>query len=140
MASPNLVKQFLACWLQLGKKIYLQNGTEILSTPNTIIQGNKYSDEFEKIWAMILSENSGDCYLDGTTNTVRELLTSAWEIHPCSRCQMPVALITRGIQPIGCPCSDLENWPNKKLPIPRPPVDSLAKIREINERILGKNN
>lgn len=140
MASLKNVKQYLAHWFQLDKKVLLRNGQEILLPPKTIIQGDRYSDEFEKCWQTVLSPNSRDCYLEGSKQSFRELLTPAWEIESCARCQMPVAAKTLGIQPIGCPCSDLNNWPNTELPRPRSPIDSLARIKQISQRLNKVSN
>lgn len=135
MASANQVKKYLAHWFQLGKKIALRNGQEILLPPTSIIVGDRYSDEFETCWQLVLAPDNKDCYLEGTKQTIQELLTPVWEIQSCARCEMPVASIILGIQPIGCPCTDLNNWPNTELPKPRDPIDSLACIKKISDRL-----
>jgi hypothetical protein len=65
MASEQQVKRYLAYWFQLGKKVVIRNGNSALS-PQPVMTGDRYSDEFESIWQQILSPDSGDCYLEGT--------------------------------------------------------------------------
>ncbi len=137
MASEEQVKQHLAYWFQLGKKVLLRNGQEAL-LPQPVVEGNRYSWAFEDCWQRIISPDSGNCYLEGTTQDIKELLTSAWEITPCARCCMPVPIVSTGIQPIPCTCNDLPDWPNLELPKPRSPVDSLAHIKRICQRLKNK--
>ncbi|HEY9853919.1 MAG TPA: hypothetical protein V6D28_30905 [Leptolyngbyaceae cyanobacterium] len=138
MASENQVRQYLAYWFQLGKKIFIHSGhQELLPTP--VIQGERYSEEFEKCWQTIISPESGDCYLDGTEVSVAELLTPAWDITPCARCSMPVPIRNVGLPPVGCPCFDLSGWPNMEAPSPRSPVDNQARLSQIRDRLHQKN-
>lgn len=141
MASEQQVKQYLAYWFQLGKKIMLRNGKETI-LPKSIIEGNRYSSEFEVCWQKVISPESGDCYLEGTIQSIQELLTPAWEINPCARCKMPVPVVSLGIQPLPCPCNDLPQWPNKELPTPRSPVDNISYLNRIREHLdrTGKLN
>jgi hypothetical protein len=138
MASSEQVKEYLAYWFQLGKKILLRNGQEEM-LPQTVIVGDRYSSEFELCWQRILDPQSGDCYLEGTHQTIEELLTSKWEITNCARCQMPVPIINLGIQPTCCPCSDLPGWPNTTLPLPRIPINTSDKLNQIKHRLKGNN-
>lgn len=140
MASENQVRQYLAYWFQLGKKVWLRNGEEAV-VPRTVIQGDRYSDEFEKCWEKIISPANGDSYLEGTRETIAELLTPAWDISPCSRCSMPVTIRNVGMPPENCPCYDLPGWPNTEAPAPRSPIDSKAHLSRIRDRLLknGKN-
>ena len=135
MASTYQVKQYLAYWLQLGKKVAINNGDRRL-LPEKIIVGDRYSEEFEAVWQQILSPNSGDCYIEGTDETIAELLTAQWEIVSCSRCVMPIAMRTQGMPANYCPCSDLSTWPNSDLPHPRSPVSSESHLSSIRDRIL----
>ena len=135
MASPNYVKQYIAYWLQLGKRVFVGNAGEILLPPKSIIKGDRYSQEFEKYWQKIISPEIGECYLEGTRETIQDLLSPNWDILPCARCQMPVALIHRGIQLNSCPCSDLGNWPNMELPKPRSPIDNSIHLKKICFRL-----
>lgn len=135
MAAAAKVKEYLAFWFQLGKPVSLHNGKETV-LPSPVIEGDHYSDAFEACWLRLLSPNSGDCYLQGTTQTIADLLSSRWEIYGCSRCNMPVPMIDLGMQEGPCPCSDLVLWPNTVLPEPRSPVDSGARLGAIRDRLL----
>jgi hypothetical protein len=120
MATSSQVKQYLAYWFQLGKKAIVQNGQQSL-LPQPVVRGDAYSREFEDCWHFILSPESGDCYLEGTPQTIKQLLSPEWEI---------------GVQPAGCPCSDLPSWPNRELPIPRSPINTQKYLNEICRRLL----
>jgi hypothetical protein len=134
MASEQQIKRYLAYWLQLGKKVVIRNG-DLTLQPQSVIAGARYSDEFESIWQQILSPESGDCYLEGTTQTIGELLTPRWNLDPCARCDMPVPVINIGMPPELCPCNDLPLWPNTDIPAPREPVRSHERLREIRDRL-----
>ncbi|MDP8963689.1 MAG: hypothetical protein M3O33_06825 [Cyanobacteriota bacterium] len=134
MASEQQVKRYLAYWFQLGKKVVIRNGKSAL-LPQPVIAGDRYSDEFESIWQQILSPDSGECHLEGTPQTIAELLTPKWNIEGCARCEMPVPMIDIGMQPELCPCSDLPTWPNTELPQPREPISSQGRLREIRDRL-----
>jgi hypothetical protein len=134
MASEQQVRQYLAYWFQLGKGIVVHNGQETL-LPRPVIQGNRYSDEFEACWQRVSAVCAGDCYLEGTEQTIAKLLTPEWEISPCARCSMPVPLKTLGIASLDCTCSDLANWPDKEMPVPRSPVDTQAQLQKIRDRL-----
>ncbi|UBF25288.1 hypothetical protein K9N68_27335 [Kovacikia minuta CCNUW1] len=135
MASEQKVRQYLAYWFQLGKGVVLQGGNEVLH-PNPVIQGNQYSQAFEACWQQVLSPESGDCYLEGTTQTIAELLTPGWEIDACSRCSMPVPIKNLGaVSSLDCPCIDLPEWPNMEVPQPRSPVDSQTLLAQIRDRL-----
>ena len=137
MASQSQVKTYLAYWFQLGKKVILScTGQELL--PQPVIRGNFYSQEFGNCWQNIIANQGKDYYLEGTRQTIAELLTPAWEIVPCARCDMPVPILDLGIQPIGCPCDDLLSWPNSELPQPRSPVNNLVHISKIQNRLVAK--
>ena len=136
MASEQKVKQYLAYWFQLGKKVLIRNGQEAL-LPQVVIMGDRYSDEFEAVWQQILSSGEGDCYLEGTHETISELLTPAWELNSCARCSMPIPMRIIGMPPLACPCHDLPSWPNTSVPSPRDPIDSHEHLQGILNR-LGK--
>lgn len=134
MASPQQVKDYLASWLQLGKPIRVGLQQEPYSVQQ-VVQGDRYSSEFEALWQYVQGPESGECSLDGVVPTVADLLTDQWEITDCSRCQMPVSLPVAGIASPECPCHDLSNWPNTELPQPRTPVDSGQHLRSIYQRL-----
>lgn len=134
MASEVQVKQYLAHWFQLGKKVLLRNGQEAL-LPSSIIEGDRYSREFERCWERICSSNLNNAYVEGTEQSLQQLLSPAWDIDPCARCGMPVPTINLGMSSPGCPCDDLPNWPNSELPQPRSPVNSSTHLSKIRERL-----
>ncbi len=134
MATKQEVKKYLADWFQLGKKVVIGNGS--ILQPQRIIVGNHYSDEFEQCWQQILSSKAGDCYLEGTHQTIADLLTPAWEIELCARCNMPVAMYSMGMPAAICPCHNLQGWPNTELPAPRCPVDTQEYLHSIRDRLL----
>ena len=134
MASEQKVKRYLAYWFLLGKKVLLCNGQQAI-LPQPVMQGDCYSSEFERCWQRIISPDSGDCYLEGTEQSIEQLLTSAWDITPCARCNMPVPMIDLGMQSPNCPCYDLLTWPNTELPKPRSPVDNSTHLSKIQARL-----
>ncbi|PLZ96721.1 hypothetical protein CEN50_17550 [Fischerella thermalis CCMEE 5268] len=138
MASQNEVKKYLAYWFQLGKKVIISNGVETL-LPKPVIAGDRYSDEFEECWRKITSEKAGDCYLEGTSETIAELLTSDWEMFACSRCTMPIPVRSMGMPAESCPCNDLSDWPNTEVPLPRGPVNSQVQLKLIRDQLVKMN-
>jgi hypothetical protein len=134
MATKQEVKQYLAYWFQLGKKVMTNNGSASL-LPQPVIQGDRYSDEFETTWQQIISPETGECYLEGTQETIDELLTPTWEMSNCGRCTMPVPVRSLGMPPELCPCNDLANWPNTELPPPRSPVNNEEQLTAIRDRL-----
>jgi hypothetical protein len=136
MASANLVRQYLAYWFQLGKKVFTGNGQEAF-LPQTVLKGAYYSREFEECWLRISSSESGDCYLEGTSETIAQLLTPEWEIIQCARCPMPLPVRTVGMPAASCPCHDLPSWPNTEIPMPREPVSSQNHLNSIRHRLLA---
>ncbi|MEG3899276.1 MULTISPECIES: hypothetical protein [unclassified Microcoleus] len=134
MASESEVKKYVAYWFQLGKKVLICNGSEAL-LPKSVIAGDRYSREFEDCWQKIISPDSGDCYLQGTEQTIAQLLTPAWDISPCARCAMPVPFRDSGMPPELCPCNDLTNWPDTEMPQPRSPVSNQLQLSGIRDRL-----
>jgi len=141
MASQDQVKQYLAYWFQLGKKVLIKNGQEAL-LPQPVIQGNRYSAEFEECWQQLVSPTSKDCYLEGTQQTIAELLSPAWEINPCARCEMPVPVPNLGMPALTCPCIDLPTWPDTEMPQPRSPINTQSQLIQIRDRLMqaGQRN
>jgi hypothetical protein len=135
MASKQQVRQYLAYWFQAGKQVLIHNGREAL-LPQPVIQGDRYSDEFETCWQQVIGPHHGDCYLEGTDQTVDKLLSPEWDIHFCARCEMPVPIAVSGSQVLCCPCHDLPLWPNDEVPSPRSPVDSRAQLVQIRDRLM----
>jgi hypothetical protein len=135
MASKQEVRQYLAYWFQLGKKVVFVNGAATLQ-PKEVIQGDRYSQEFEEAWQRIISPNAGDCYLEGTEETIGQLLTNAWDMSYCARCSMPIIIRNLGMPTLSCPCNDLNSWPNEELPPPRSPVSSQEQLKNIRDRLV----
>lgn len=138
MASEQAVKEYLAYWFQLGKKVVMGDRSQTV-IPQQIMQGEGYSQEFENCWQQITAPNVKDSYLEGTLETISQLLTENWQISPCARCTMPVPRLDVGIASLLCPCTDLSNWPNTKLPQPRSPVNSQAKLTAICDQLENRN-
>lgn len=139
MASSEQVKTYLACWLQLGKKLVHHQQDKIdLSQP--VVNGARYSTEFETYWQQILAQQGKDYYLEGADCTIADLLSSGWEISTCARCQMPIPRLELGLQDPACPCVDVPLWPNTNLPLPRAPINSQIKIGQIRENLVAKHS
>lgn len=134
MASAAAVKTYLAHWFQLGKKLVWQNGAAEL-LPAKILQGDRYTPEFEACWSQIMSVGGRDCYISGSNITIQELLSPRWGIEQCARCTMPVPMIEIGTQSLDCTCSDLDNWPNSELPQPHAPINSQVQLAQIRQRL-----
>jgi hypothetical protein len=134
MAPQEQVKQYLAYWQQLGTRLILSNGQAV--APQLVVSGNHYSAEFEAGWQQVLAVEGKNCYLEGTAQTISDLLSDRWELVGCARCSMPVPMIQAGIQSNSCPCFDLPTWPNTELPPPRLPVDNHQQLDQIRARLL----
>ncbi len=137
MATPLQVKEYLACWLQLGRSVIIErtSGSTTLQ-PNTILGPRQFSPEFEAWWQTIQAQ-ADQCHLEGTNETIAELLSDQWEVTACSRCQIPVTIPTRGMVTHSCPCSDLESWPNDETLPPRQ-SDSFtqrSRLEHIHDRL-----
>jgi hypothetical protein len=135
MASQDQVRQYLAYWFQLGKKVLIKNGQAAL-LPQPVIRGDRYSAEFEECWQQIVSPDSKDCYLEGTHQTIAELLSPSWDIDPCARCAMPVPVPNMGMPALTCPCVDLPTWPDTATPQPRSPISTQSQLIQIRDRLM----
>ena len=107
MANTNEVKEYLACWFQLGKQVISNNNSQVL-LPSSVFGDNGYSKEFENCWELIIS---------------------------CARCSMPVAIRNVGVSSHICPCHNLSNWPNTDLPAPHIPISYQERLREICNKL-----
>ncbi len=134
LTNQDPVKAYLAHWFQLGKKLLFKSGQPGICPGSVLVPGG-YSSEFEALWQRIISGQAGDCYLDGTHETIAQLRQHHWEIIHCARCEMPIALPQNGLSPFNCPCAGLENWPNLDLPCPRCPADTQAQLSELQSRL-----
>jgi hypothetical protein len=137
MASLPEVKQYLAHWFQLGRKVYIRNG-DLAILPSRIFQEMDYSAEFDRCWELVTSAQSGDCYLEDTTQTIAELLTSKWDVVDCARCNMPVPLPVIGAVPSdGCPCINISHWPNDEIPAPVARTVVGSMLQRLEQRLIG---
>jgi hypothetical protein len=134
MASPTEVKTYLAHWFQLGKKVVSDNGQISYQSAN-VIQGEHFSDQFESCWSAIMATQGKGLYLEGTDQTIAELLSSAWDVIDCARCDMPVPIPQVEIQSHACPCNDLPAWPNTEIPQPRLPINGHRHLEKIHDRL-----
>ncbi len=134
MALEADVKKYVACWMQLGKKVWINAG-QSFCLAQTVLEQDGYSPEFDTCWSQIQALDSGDCYLDGTSINVRDLLSDSWEILDCSRCDMPISMAIAGLPAYSCPCHNLPNWPNTELPLPRPPINSFDRLSMIQKHL-----
>ncbi|MBW4601522.1 MAG: hypothetical protein KME29_18595 [Calothrix sp. FI2-JRJ7] len=134
MAKTAEVKKYLAYWFQLGKSVVINNGTATL-LPRKVLAGDEYSAEFEECWQKIV-EAPNICHLEGTHETIAQLLQPEWGIQSCARCSMPVPMRHVGMPSTACPCFDLETWPNMEIPAPRGPVNSQEKLFSIRNRLM----
>lgn len=140
MASIERVRQYLAYWFQLGQGVVTQNGSKVI-LPKRVLLGNSYSPEFEASWQYIISGQAGDCHLQGTSQTIAELLSPEWEINPCARCSMPIAVPRPGMPTqFECPCTDLPTWPNSEVPMPRSPVNTQNHLSGLRDRLNNRDD
>ena len=136
MASTEQVKQYLTHWFQLGKYIICPKQQEKIY-PQVIFEEHHYSKEFEQCWQKILDIDA-DCYLEGTEQTIQQLLTPAWEIIHCPRCELPIPISVAGIPSTVCTCFDLSTWPNNELPAPRIPSNTTTHLHRLRQRLQNK--
>ncbi|ACB50971.1 unknown [Crocosphaera subtropica ATCC 51142] len=138
MASTEQVKQYLAHWFQLGKSVICPKRQEKIC-PQVIFRGHDYSAEFEQCWHKILNTDA-DCYLEGTEQTIQQLLSPAWEIIDCPRCDLPIPMTVAGVASPVCTCFDLSDWPNNELPAPRVPANSSIHLNRLKQRLQDKED
>lgn len=133
MASEQQVKQYLAHWFQLGRRVFGPQDTVLC--PSLVIAGDRYSAAFEACWQTIAQQGGQDFYLEGTIQTIAELLTPAWEVERCSRCPMLVPMRVGGMPTGWCPCSEIPSWPNFDVPQPRLPGNHRRHLSHIHARV-----
>ena len=104
-----------------------------------VVQGDRYTDDFERCWQAIAQDNGKSFYLGGTNQSLAELLSPAWEITGCARCGMPTPIAQSSVQTLACPCEDLDNWPDLDTIRPRPPVSSQTQLSQISQRLHRAN-
>lgn len=132
MAQATEIKEYLACWMQLGRRLILSDRAVSL---DQVIAGDHYTTRFEEIWQEGQSHPESTS-LEGSSLTLKELLAPSYELLSCPRCNLPLpsaSLGPRSAQP--CPCDNLNLWPNFDTVPPRQPVDTTAKLRSICHRL-----
>ncbi|MEM6868668.1 MAG: hypothetical protein AAGB19_01915 [Cyanobacteria bacterium P01_F01_bin.3] len=134
MATANQVKNYLAYWFQLGKQVIAQDGRKHYK-PESVVEGDHFSAEFETCWCEILQNEGLGCHLEGTDQTINELLSSRWDVANCVRCDMLVPVPEVALSQLLCPCNDISDWPNEELPKPRLPIDSQRCLKAMRERL-----
>jgi hypothetical protein len=134
MASAREVKQYLAHWFQLGRRVFVRNG-DVTPLPSKIFAETGYSKEFERCWETVIAPASGDCYLEDTDTTISQLLSSEWDVIDCARCKMPVPMPVLGMAPETCPCVNMAKWPDLELPMPRSAPVGQLKLQHIRDRL-----
>ncbi len=138
MASLEQVQQYLAHWFQLGKPVVI-GPTQATYLPNPVIQNGRHSDDFQRCWQQILAHGGRNCYLQGTDQTLDQLMEPTWEITDCARCDMPIPMTTHGISTAACPCFDLPLWPNQQVPAPRNPVSNRRHLTRLRQRLESRS-
>lgn len=135
MATRTLVKNYLAQWMQMGKSVSLSSQGEDIHIYK-ILQGEKYSSLFNKLWDEIATHQAHQAHLSGTEQTISELLSNKWDIIACARCNLLVPCIDMGPRaPVCCPCDDLPNHPNLDSVAPHVPVTLAEHIDELCDRL-----
>ncbi|NJL85517.1 MAG: hypothetical protein HC886_05350 [Leptolyngbyaceae cyanobacterium SM1_1_3] len=134
MASQQQVREYLAYWFQLGKSVVVDTDKSAY-LPEPVFQGDRYSDAFESCWQKITAQAGREAYVEGTDQTIRELLSDAWALSSCARCTMPVPVRIVGVSDHPCPCNDLPSWPNSEIPAPRSAVSTPARLQDIRQRL-----
>ena len=134
MASPKEVQTYLAYWFQLGKPVHISNG-RVTQRPIPVLEGNQFSRAFQDCWQTIMAMDGRDCYLEGSQETIEQLLSSQWEITDCARCGIPIAMPV--LLPVAqlCPCGDIDNWPNDELPAPHMPINDRKHLGRLKTRL-----
>ncbi len=132
MASTQEVRQYLAHWFQLGKKVAVPDRESIFT--KKVLQGNTYTIEFEDCWQQIIAQPQA--YVEGTDQTIAELLTDRWDVVDCARCTMPIPLPAVGLpQNQSCTCHDLPTWPNTQVPMPRAVGAVATRTNDLRQRL-----
>ena len=134
MASSREVQDYLAYWFQLGKSVHIKNGRSI-QRPVPVLEGHQFSRAFQDCWRAIMAVEGRDCYLEGTQETIEQLLSPQWEITSCARCSIPTAM--SAVMPVAqlCPCGDIDTWPNDELPAPHMPVNNNRHFSRLKTRL-----
>jgi hypothetical protein len=139
MASPTNVRAYLAHWFQLGKPLVFEHqSTTCLPVP--VFNQGEYSPTFEACWQQVERCDGKDCHLLGTDQSIAELLSPAWDIEACARCFLPVPLPVRTTALPLCPCSDMPQWPNDDVPLPRLAVNTQEHLGSIRDHLQHRHS
>ena len=134
MASPTQVRAYLASWFQLNRSVVISSTAERLC-PHQVIAHGDYSLAFEDCWRTLENLEWKDCYLEGTQQTLAELLSDQWDVVACARCTLPIPMPLSLTKSLECPCGDLPSWPNNQIPLPHLPVDNQRALGSICNRV-----
>ncbi|PZO38706.1 MAG: hypothetical protein DCF19_16015 [Pseudanabaena frigida] len=138
MASRTLVKNYLAQWMQMGKAVSLSNNEEVYISK--IVQGEKYSAVFNKLWDEISTTKAHEAHLSGTDQTISNLLSGQWDIIACARCSLLVPILDMGARaPVCCPCDDIPNHPNLDSVAPHFPIKMATYLGDLCDRLDRKS-
>ena len=137
MASVSQVQAYLAYWFQLGKPVVFHK-SQAQCLPSPVFQGSQFSPAFDQCWQRI-SQHPADCHLQGTDQTIAELLAGEWDITECARCEMPIPMSVQIVETSTCPCNDLPTWPNDEVPKPRMGVNDNNHLQGIRKRLLASS-
>ncbi len=140
MATPAHVRDYLSAWFQLGKAVVADepNGSRRI-LPNHVLNQSGLSTVYETVWAYIQS-HATQCHLEGTEQTIADLLSDSWDLEDCYRCGILAPIPTRGrCQSLGpCPCADLAYWPSDETLPPRPAnerFNNLSRLERVQSRL-----
>ena len=133
MATESQIKQYLACWLQVGKRVIHDDGEQDFHPPK-ILNDSGYSQEFEDWWDDVC-QNASHWHLEGCDRALDALFSPHWDIVECPLCVMPVPKLVAGVNDASCTCSDLELWPNLDLPKPHTPEDTHYKLKSLRDKL-----
>jgi hypothetical protein len=136
MALPTEVKTYLSYWFQLGRGLRMPPQARLVKPPAVLADG-RYSTEFEAIWQELMQPSiAAQSYLEGSEQTIAQLLDPSWDIQDCARCSLPVPIKVAGLPAESCPCDDMRQLPDLSVMPPRAPIDSQAMLRRLCERLL----
>lgn len=92
MANKNEVKQYLAYWMQLGRKLILSDRVVSL---DQVIAGDHYTTRFEEIWQEGEARPEA-ASLEGANISLEQLFSANYELLSCPRCDLPLPSLTLG--------------------------------------------
>ncbi len=132
MANKTEVKEYLAYWMQLGRRVIVND--RVISL-DRVVAGDHYTTRFEEIWQE-MQAHPESASLEGSDHTLQQLLAPTYELLDCPRCHLPLPSPTlgpRSAQP--CPCEHLHLMPPLDTVPPRLPISTQAQLRSIHQRL-----